>query len=159
MTKSDTINFDVQGMTCASCAVRIERVLGRQEGVEEAVVNFAGQQARAIVDPDLVDLALLQASIDRIGYEITPFAEGEDRPSLDERYEEEVAFQKRNVIGAALFTAPLLLLSMLGPDELWSYLIQAALATVVVFGFGWQFHKATWKQVTSGSLEIGRAHV
>ena len=152
MTKSDTINFDVQGMTCASCAVRIERVLGRQEGVEEAVVNFAGQQARAVVDPDLVDLALLQASIDKIGYEITPLAEGEDRPSLDERYEEEVAFQKRNVIGAALLTVPLLLLSMLGPDELWSYLIQAVLATVVVFGFGWQFHKATWKQVTSGSL-------
>ncbi|MFB3050163.1 MAG: heavy metal translocating P-type ATPase [Acidimicrobiia bacterium] len=152
MTKSDTIDFDVQGMTCASCAVRIERVLGRQEGVEEAVVNFAGQQARAVVDPDLVDLALLQASIDKIGYEITPIAEGEDRPSLDERYEEEVAFQKRNAIGAALLTAPLLLLSMLGPEELWSDLIQAALATVVVFGFGWQFHKATWKQVTSGSL-------
>ena len=154
MTKTDTINFDVQGMTCASCAVRIERVLGRQEGVEEAVVNFAGLQARAVVDPDLVDVALLQASIDKIGYEITPLVEGEARPSLDERYEEEVAFQKRNVIGAALLAAPLLLLSMLGPDELWSYMIQAALATIVVFGFGWQFHKATWKQVTSGSLAM-----
>ncbi|MCH8899775.1 MAG: copper-translocating P-type ATPase [Acidobacteria bacterium] len=154
MTDTDTINFDVQGMTCASCAVRIERVLGRQEGVEEAVVNFAGQQARAVVDPDLVDVALLQASIDKIGYEITPLVEGEERPSLDERYEEEVAFQKRNVIGAALLTAPLLLLSMLGPDELWSDMIQAALATIVVFGFGWQFHRATWKQVTSGSLAM-----
>ena len=154
MTKTDTINFDVQGMTCASCAVRIERVLGRQEGVEEAVVNFAGQQARAVVDPDLIDVALLQASIDKIGYEITPLVEGEARPSLDERYEEKVAFQKRNVIGAALLTAPLLLLSMLGPDELWSYMIQAALTTIVVFGFGWQFHKATWKQVTSGSLAM-----
>ena len=154
MTDTDTINFDVQGMTCASCAVRIERVLGRQEGVEEAAVNFAGQQARAVVDPDLVDVALLQASIDKIGYEITPLVEGEERPSLDERYEEEVAFQKRNVIGAALLTAPLLLLSMLGPDELWSDMIQAALATIVVFGFGWQFHRATWKQVTSGSLAM-----
>ncbi len=154
MTETDTINFDVQGMTCASCAVRIERVLGRQEGVEEAAVNFAGQQARAVVDPNLVDVALLQASIDKIGYEITPLVEGEERPSLDERYEEEVAFQKRNVIGAALLTAPLLLLSMLGPDELWSDMIQAALATIVVFGFGWQFHRATWKQVTSGSLAM-----
>ncbi len=154
MTDTDTINFDVQGMTCASCAVRIERVLGRQEGVEEAAVNFAGQQARAVVDPNLVDVALLQASIDKIGYEITPLVEGEERPSLAEPYEEEVAFQKRNVIGAALLTAPLLLLSMLGPDELWSDMIQAALATIVVFGFGWQFHRATWKQVTSGSLAM-----
>ena len=40
--KAETITLDVEGMTCASCALRIERVLGRQEGVAEAVVNFAG---------------------------------------------------------------------------------------------------------------------
>jgi len=43
---TEQITFDVEGMTCASCALRIERVLGKQEGVEEALVNFAGQEAR-----------------------------------------------------------------------------------------------------------------
>jgi heavy metal translocating P-type ATPase len=153
MADTDTIRFDVEGMTCASCAVRIERVLGKQEGVESAVVNFAGQEARAVVDPGSVDMAALTAAIDRIGYEITPMTGYEER-SLDERYAAEVAYQKRNVIGAALLSAPVMLLSMLGPDETWSLVIQAVLTTIVVFGFGWQFHKAAWKQITSRSLAM-----
>ena len=99
-----TVTLNVKGMTCASCALRIERVLGRQDGVESAVVNFAGQEARAVVDPGAVDIAGLQAAIEKLGYEITPFAEGEDRRSLTERYDEEVAFQERNLIGAAILS-------------------------------------------------------
>jgi heavy metal translocating P-type ATPase len=145
----DTVSFDVEGMTCASCALRIERVLGRQDGVESAVVNFAGQEARAVVDPGTVDIAGLQAAIEKLGYEITPFAEGEDRRSLTERYDEEVAFQRRNVIGAAILTIPVMALAMLGPDARWSEIVQGVLTTVVVFWFGRQFHAAAWKQITS----------
>ena len=154
MSNEDTIRFDVEGMTCASCAVRIERVLGRQEGVGTAVVNFAGQEARAVVDLDVIDVPQLQAAIDKIGYEITPLTEDEERPSLDERYAEEIAYQKRSLIGAALLSAPVMLLSMFGPDETWAVAIQAILTTIVVFGFGWQFHKAAWKQITSRSLAM-----
>ena len=147
----DTVSFDVEGMTCASCALRIERVLGRQDGVESAVVNFAGQEARAVVDPGTVDIEGLQAAIEKLGYEITPFAEGEDRRSLTERYDQEVAFQKRNLIGAAILTVPVMILAMLGPDARWSEIIQGVLTTVVVFWFGRQFHAAAWKQITSFS--------
>jgi len=150
-TPPDTISFDVEGMTCASCALRIERVLGRQDGVESAVVNFAGQEARAVVDPGTVDIDGLQAAIEKLGYEITPFAEGEDRRSLTERYDQEVEFQKRNVIGAAILTVPVMALAMLGPDARWSEIVQGVLTTVVVFWFGRQFHAATWKQITSFS--------
>ena len=59
MTDQDTIRFDVEGMTCASCAIRIERVLGRQDGVDSAVVNFAGQEARAVVD-----IAVITSQVD-----------------------------------------------------------------------------------------------
>ena len=147
----DTVSFDVEGMTCASCALRIERVLGRQDGVESAVVNFAGQEARAVVDPGIVDIEGLQAAIEKLGYEITPFAEGEDRRSLTERYDQEVAFQKRNMIGAAILTVPVMILAMLGPDARWSEIVQGVLTTVVVFWFGRQFHAAAWKQITSFS--------
>ncbi len=136
-------------MTCASCALRIERVLGRQDGVESAVVNFAGQEARAVVDPGVVDIEGLQAAITKLGYEITPFPEGEDRRSLSERYDEEVAFQRRNVIGAATLTLPVMILAMLGPDALWSEVLQGVLTTIVVFWFGRQFHAAAWKQISS----------
>jgi len=154
MTDQDTIRFDVEGMTCASCAIRIERVLGRQDGVDSAVVNFAGQEARAVVDIDVVDVAGLQAAIDKIGYDITPLADDDDRPPLDERYAKEIAYQKRNLIGAALFSTPVMLLSMFGPDETWAQVIQAILTTIVVFGFGAQFHRAAWKQITSRSLAM-----
>lgn len=145
----DTISFDVEGMTCASCALRIERVLGRQDGVESAVVNFAGQEARAVVDPGIVDIEGLQAAIEKLGYEITPFAEGEDRRSLTERYDQEVAFQKRNFVGAAILTVPVMILAMVGPDARWSEIVQGVLTTTVVFWFGRQFHTAAWKQITS----------
>jgi len=154
MTDQDTIRFDVEGMTCASCAVRIERVLGRQDGVDSAVVNFAGQEARAVVDLDMVDVTALTAAIDKIGYELTPLAEDEEHAPLDERYAEEVAYQKRNVIGAALLSAPVMLLSMFGPEENWALAVQAILTTIVVFGLGMQFHRAAWKQITSRSLAM-----
>jgi heavy metal translocating P-type ATPase len=145
----DTISFDVEGMTCASCALRIERVLGRQDGVESAVVNFAGQEARAVVDPGTVDIEGLQSAIEKLGYGITPFAEGEDRRSLTERYDQEVAFQKRNLIGASILTVPVMILAMAGPDALWSEIVQGVLTTVVVFWYGRQFHTAARKQITS----------
>ncbi|MEE9227445.1 MAG: cation transporter, partial [Acidimicrobiia bacterium] len=147
-TTTEKITFDVEGMTCASCALRIERVLGKQEGVASAVVNYAGHEARAEIGPD-VDIEALKAAVDKIGYGIEQVDEGEERTTVTERYAEEVRFQRRNVIAAAAFTIPVFLLAQFGPDALWAELIQALLTTIVLFGFGAQFHKATYKQIRS----------
>jgi len=146
---SDTqIRFDVEGMTCASCAMRIERVLGKQDGVESAMVNFAGQEARATVSAD-VDIEILRAAVAKMGYQISEIDPHDDRRSITERYSAEAKVQLRNVIGSAALSVPLMALAMLGPDATWNHILQFLLATVVVFVFGAQFHKATWKQVTS----------
>jgi cation transport ATPase len=146
---SDTeIRFDVEGMTCASCAVRIERVLGKQDGVETAVVNFAGQEARATVN-DEADLEALRAAVAKIGYDIAEIDPDDDRRSITQRYSEEARYQLRNVLGSAALSLPLMLLALFGPDEAWNHWTQFVVATIVVFGFGSQFHKATWKQVRS----------
>jgi heavy metal translocating P-type ATPase len=150
MTDTQSITFDVEGMTCASCALRIERVLGKQDGVETAIVNYAGHEARAEIGPD-VDVDALRAAVAKIGYEIQPVVAGEERVSVSERYDEEVIYQRKNLIGAAALTVPVFLLAMLGPEDMWNFALQAVLTTAVVFGFGWQFHKAAWKQVTSMS--------
>ncbi len=142
----DQITFDVEGMTCASCALRIERILSRQDGVESAVVNFAGQEARATVAPG-TDVSALQAAIDRIGYSITPLAPGEERVTPVERYAEEVRFQRRNVLFAALFTAPLMVLSMLVAKSDANRIAQLILTTPVVFVFGAQFHRIAFKRL------------
>ena len=142
---SDTVVFDVEGMTCASCALRIERVLGKQEGVEGATVNFAGQEARAEL-AEGADIAALQEAIARIGYDIRPLEKGE-RVSIVERFAEETREQRSNTIGAALFAVPLMVLSMFGPEgEGWRWL-QLVLATPVVFWFGRQFHIAAAKRL------------
>ena len=145
---TEKITFDVEGMTCASCALRIERVLGKQEGVASAVVNYAGQEARAEIGPD-VDIEALKAAVGKIGYGIKQVADGEERTTVTERYAEEVRFQRRNVIAAATFTIPVFLLAQFGPNALWAELLQALLTTIVLFGFGAQFHKATYKQIKS----------
>jgi heavy metal translocating P-type ATPase len=147
-TTQETITFDVEGMTCASCALRIERVLGKQEGVDRALVNFAGQEARVDLDPE-VDVEALSAAVAKIGYTVTAVAEGDDRRSPVERYSEETAFQRRNVLLAALFTVPLMGLAMLGDDSTWQRVAQAFLATPVVFVFGAQFHRIAWKRLRS----------
>jgi heavy metal translocating P-type ATPase len=145
---AESVTFDVEGMTCASCALRIERVLGKQEGVESAIVNYAGHEARAEVGPD-VDIEALKAAVAKIGYSIDEVTEGDDRINVTERYAEEVRYQRRNVVGAAILTVPVLVLAQFGPDARWSEILQALLTTVVLFGFGAQFHKATFKQVKS----------
>jgi len=145
---SDTIRFDVEGMTCASCAVRIERVLAKQDGVDSAVVNFAGQEARASVG-SIADIETLRAAVAKIGYDITEIGPDDDRRPITERYNDEAKRQLRNVIGAGVLTAPVMWLAMVGPAEPWNPWVQFILTTVVVAVFGWQFHAAAWKQVTS----------
>jgi heavy metal translocating P-type ATPase len=145
-TKTDEITFDVEGMTCASCALRIERILSKQEGVESAVVNFAGQEARATIAPG-TDVGALQAAIEKIGYAINPLAPGEERETVVERYAKEEAFQRRNFLFAALLTAPLMVLSMLVPESDANGIAQLLLATPVVFVFGAQFHRIAFKRL------------
>jgi cation transport ATPase len=142
----ETVTLDVEGMTCASCALRIERVLGKQAGVSDAVVNFAGQEARIKVSPE-VHIEDLSTAVSKLGYKVTPVVEGEERESPVERYSREVRYQRRNVLLSALFTVPLLALSMLGDDSTWQRVAQALLAVPVVFVFGAQFHRIAWKRL------------
>jgi len=149
---SENVVFDVEGMTCASCALRIERVLNKQESVASAVVNFAGQEARAeITNPD--DLPRVQAAIEKLGYVIRPLEDGE-RISIVERYAEETRRQLRNVVGAGLLTVPLMLLSMLGPESRGWGIIQMLLTIPVVFVFGAQFHVIAAKRLRGGDVTM-----
>ncbi len=149
---SESVVFDVEGMTCASCALRIERVLNKQDGVDSAVVNFAGQEARAEVnDPE--SLADVEAAIAKLGYSIRQLEDGE-RVSIVERYAEETKRQRRNFIGSAVFALPLMLLSMFGPEGQGWRVVQLLLAIPVVFFFGAQFHTIAAKRLRGGEVTM-----
>ncbi|MGQ0848128.1 MAG: heavy metal translocating P-type ATPase [Actinomycetota bacterium] len=142
-TAADEARFDVSGMSCASCALRIERVLSRQPGVSEASVNFAGAEARVMFDQAQINSEALQQAVRKIGYEISEITPDldEDRQPVAARYAEEARSQRRNVIGAALLTIPVAVLAMTGVDTTWSRIVQWMLTTPVLFVFGWQFHR------------------
>jgi heavy metal translocating P-type ATPase len=136
-------------MTCAACASRIERVLGKQEGVEAAVVNFAGHQA--VVRPATsLDPEGLREAVRQIGYDLRLVTEEAPRQSVVERYgDEERGLWRRFWLSAAL-TAPIVALAMFGPmDAAWSQVVQLALATPVVFVLGAPIHSVTLRQLRS----------
>ncbi len=143
-----TITFEVDGMTCASCAVRIERVLSKQEGVDAAAVNFAGAEATVRVAPG-VDLDTLAEAVEKIGYAIRPVEEGDERQNLVDKYGEEERIQWRRFWWSLALSLPILLLAFFGPEEPWNKFAQWALATPVVYGFGLQFHQLALKQLRS----------
>jgi cation-transporting ATPase V len=134
-----TETLDVDGMTCASCALRVERVLSKQPGVVSATVNFAGRQAQVVYDAEAVDLHTLEEAVSRIGYSVSRPKEAAE--SVSERYAAETRAQLRNAILAALLTLPAFVLSMLGGDSTAMVATVWAFVTPVVFVFGWQFHR------------------
>src|SRR5579885_2076785 len=67
--------LDVEGMTCASCASRIERGLQKLAGVKEASVNLASERATVTYDPARVDLAQLIQKVEAVGYQARPHVE------------------------------------------------------------------------------------
>ncbi len=130
-------------MTCATCAVRIERVLSRQEGVQDASVSLAGASAVVKVGEG-TDLDALTAAVGGIGYTMTPHDSGERRDLMEHYHDDEDVQWRRFWIDASL-TLPAMLLAMFGPDELWTRVLQGILVTPVVTWGGWQFHRMAWK--------------
>ena len=151
--RTDTLTFDIEGMTCATCALRIERVLGKQDGVAEASVNLTGKEARVVIDDD-VDAGELSAAVERIGYGATLVEDASEREGLAERYRAETREQARLAALAATFTIPAFALTMFGPDERWAMAVVWALVTPVEFVFGWQFHRSAAMRLRTGGASM-----
>ena len=76
-TKPSEITFPVTGMTCASCVRRIEKSLGKVEGVHAASVNLATERASVRFDPARVEFATLARAVEQAGYGVGPLPESE----------------------------------------------------------------------------------
>jgi Cu+-exporting ATPase len=137
----EKIRLDIEGMTCASCAARIEKKLNKLEGVE-ASVNYATEQASVSFDPTRVRLEELIRMVETIGYGAALPRAAADVTQADEP-EDALRTLRRRLAGAVVLTAPLALLAMVPPLQFsgWEWLA-LALATPVVLWAGWPFHRA-----------------
>jgi P-type Cu+ transporter len=138
--------LELEGMTCAACAARIEKRLNRLDGVA-AAVNFATESARIDYDPKRTTVEELFAAVEASGYRALPAGarERDDRPD---------AALRRLALAAALGT-PLVLIAMVPPLQFagsrWAAL---ALATPVVWWAGWDFHRATVLNARHGAATM-----
>ena len=143
-----TISLDIQGMHCASCVSRIERSLRKLPGVLGGEVNLATNRAEVDVDPALVTMDLLIQAVEKSGYAATISA---SKPIRVEASEQGQNPALNNVIGSALLTLPVFVISMLwSVHPIWIDWILAALATAVVFGYGRQFFSGAWNALSHG---------
>jgi len=152
MIKTDDakeLRLELEGMTCASCAARIERNLNKLDGVE-ATVNFATEQATVRCDPS-VTLEELVGAVESAGYHAHPAAPAHEARAHNEagghrHHDEPVAVLRRRLVVAIALTAPVALLAMVPPLQFsgWAW-VALVLSTPVVFWSGIGFHRAALK--------------
>jgi Cu+-exporting ATPase len=135
---AEHLELPIEGMTCASCANRIERKLNTLDGVT-ASVNYATERATVSFDAGAVAPEQLVAAVESAGYRAELPAAAP--PPTDE--EDPTAPQRRRLVISALLTLPVLALAMIPPLQFdnWQWLSLTLAAPVVVWG-AWPFHRA-----------------
>jgi Cu+-exporting ATPase len=146
--------LNIVGMTCAGCAVTIEKSLSSLEGVESAFVNIATDKARVSYDPRLVSIFDLRKAVTDVGYDVA----GEEEV---DRAVEEMKEGRKRMLRSWAFTAPIILWMI--PEMIWGLAIPTmtiynlgivALATPVLFWLGWPTLRSAYKALTHGSANM-----
>ena len=159
-----TVEIPLTGMTCANCAMTIERTLSKKvPGVVKAAVNFATERAHVEYIPTITTIDDMIAAIEKAGYgAIRPdeLIEGEDTELAARKAE--IQSQTRKFLTGLIFTVPLFFLSMgrdFGLTGAWAHAVWVnwlflALATPVQFYTGWDFYIGGWKSLKNGSANM-----
>ncbi|MEU8521363.1 heavy metal translocating P-type ATPase [Streptomyces sp. NBC_01216] len=155
------VELAIGGMTCASCAARVEKKLNRMDGVE-ATVNYATEKAWITFGAD-VTTADLVATVEATGYTATaprperPRGEesGGDGPSGEERAEEELRPLRQRLVTAVTLAVPVVAMAMIPAlqIEYWQWLSLTLAAPVVVYA-AWPFHRAAWTNARHGAATM-----
>jgi Cu+-exporting ATPase len=159
-TAKEVIDFKLEGMTCAACANKIEKGLGKLPGVTSATVNFAMETARVEYSSGDISIADMQNKVRQLGYQAITKQENEDKGNHREK---EVRHQKRILLLSAILSLPLLW-SMVAhfsftswiymPEILMNPWFQLILATPVQFYVGRQFYVGAYKALRNGSANM-----
>ncbi|MBC8553056.1 MAG: copper-translocating P-type ATPase [Candidatus Brocadiales bacterium] len=143
MSKPESITVEITGMSCASCAQRIETAIGKTEGVDESIVNFATRKATVTGS---IPAEEIHKIIEDLGYNVVR----EETPAISE---EEIAKSEwKRFLTSAILSVPVFIISMFMLHFKFSDLCQFILTTAVIFWPGIGFFKNALKQVRHWSL-------
>ncbi|MGW9157391.1 heavy metal translocating P-type ATPase [Microbacterium sp. NPDC055665] len=150
------VELEIGGMTCASCAMRIEKKLNKLEGVV-ATVNYATEKAKVTV-PDGYDPALLIAEVEKTGYSAAlpaPKTKRTDDGSTGDDEDPELRSLRNRLIGSVVLTVPVIAMAMIPALQFtyWQWASLALAAPVIVWA-AWPFHKAAWTNLRHGAATM-----
>jgi P-type Cu+ transporter len=145
----------IEGMTCASCVLRIENGLNKLEGVTDASVNLATNEALVHYRPSAVDVPKILEQISKTGYEAVEVPN--TRKEIEEKEQQREAKYKKKVrefIAAAVLTIPVFVIGMTHIQSDWANWVMFVLTTPVVFYFGRSFFVNAWKSIKMRSADM-----
>ena len=148
---TDALELTVEGMTCASCAARVQRTLARHVGVDDASVNLATNRARVLYRPQSATLEELQKAVSKIGYQIAPVAADAD---ADDTHERDQKMWWRRVLLSWPLGVTVFVLSLFWMHDPWARWTSFALTIPVQFYAGWPFIKTGFERVRSFSANM-----
>jgi Cu+-exporting ATPase len=145
---TERVELPIQGMTCQSCAARVEHALAKVPGVAEAGVNFASNRATVVFDPATADRDALTAAVSGLGYSVPDAAPAD--PEADELRD----LLPRLLVAGGL-TVGVVLISMVPALSFdgWQW-VALAWSTPVVLWAAWPFHKATLVNLRHGTTTM-----
>ncbi len=146
--------FPVMGMSCASCAARVDKALNGLEGVYEASVNFASATARVVYDPAACPAERLREAVREAGYDLMLDGGEEGEAFVEEERDKRYRAMRRQTWAALLMAIPVMAASMFLMDIPYVKYLVWLLATVVVFGLGRRFFAGAWRQLRHGSANM-----
>ncbi|WP_367434586.1 heavy metal translocating P-type ATPase [Streptomyces celluloflavus] len=159
-TDAHRVELEIGGMTCASCAARIEKKLNRMEGVT-ATVNYATEKAEvAVAEGSGIEAADLIATVEKTGYSAAvpapPAARDDEGGAAGaDRDADALAPLRQRLLTALVLSVPVILMAMVPALQFtnWQWLSLTLAAPVVVYG-AWPFHKAAWTNLRHGAATM-----
>ena len=146
--------FPVLGMSCASCAARIEKTLNRQSGVKIAAVNYASATATVEYDPKNCSSEALQQAVQAAGYDLLINRDGNTLEEAEEAHNKKFTTLKLRTVWAVILSLPVIIIGMFFMDMPYANPIMWTLSTPIVFWLGRGFFSSAWKQLRHGSANM-----
>ena len=146
--------FPVLGMSCASCAARVDKTLNNLPGVQEASVNYASAMAQVAYDADACSPEVLKAALQNVGYDMLIDSQDEAVDEAEKAHLARYESLKKRTRWAIALALPIMVLSMVWMHVHWVNYVVWLLATPVVFVLGRGFFISAWKQLKHGACNM-----